>query len=349
MDREHVYEYLHTDSPREKYLNIQLRHTDFPDASDNLFTFLARQPVNHNSHNLPILTWAHALGFLRNICETDPVREHNVIILKQPQPEIPEHTHTYFEMIYIFSGSCVHLIHQDTVTLHAGDFCILPPFARHAQSASPDCQAVRILVHPSAFTSTCTGLLNGQDTLSRFLLDSIYKEDVGQYLLFRTGQAHEVQDLMLDMFCEAFFSDTYTDRILTGTLMILLLKLSRNWQPTAESAPMNSTNPEILAFLQENYATVTLENLAGHLHYTVPYCSRYIKKIFGCTFSQLLMQIRCQKSEQLLQNSSLTVSQISKMLGYENPENFMRLFKKTHHMTPSQYRNEHREKHRKVL
>ena len=85
-------------------------------------------------------------------------------------------------------------------------------------------------------------------------------------------------------------------------------------------------------------ASITLEELARHLHYTVPYCSRYVKKLFGCTFSQLLNQIRFQKAHLFLKNSSLTVNQISKMLGYENPENFMRAFKKIHKMTPSQYR-----------
>lgn len=32
------------------------------------------------------------------------------------------------------------------------------------------------------------------------------------------------------------------------------------------------------------------------------------------------------------------------MIGYENPENFMRAFKKRHQMTPSQYRNLYAEK-----
>ena len=112
-----------------------------------------------------------------------------------------------------------------------------------------------------------------------------------------------------------FSPDIYTDRIITGMLMTLLVKLSRNWQAAVESAPVKNVDHEILTFLQENYSTVTLEELAGHLHYTVPYCSRYVKKIFGCTFSQLLNQIRFQKADLFLKNSSLTVNQISKMLG----------------------------------
>lgn len=36
--------------------------------------------------------------------------------------------------------------------------------------------------------------------------------------------------------------------------------------------------------------------------------------------------------------SSMTVGQISDELGYENPESFIRIFKKEYQMTPAQYR-----------
>lgn len=277
-----------------------------------------------------------------------PGTEHNVILLKQPRLEIPEHTHTYFELIYVLSGSSVHCINQNAETFSEGDFCILPPLARHLQKRCPEGTAIQILVRPSAFTDICTGLLKGQDTLSRFLLDSIYNDNREEYLLFRTGKDSGIRELILDMFTEMFSVDLYTDRIITSMLMTLLVRLSRNWQAAVESAPVKNMDHEILTFLQERYSTITLEELAGHLHYTVPYCSRYIKKLFGCTFSQLLNRIRFQNADLFLKNSSLTVNQISKMLGYENPENFMRAFKKVHQMTPSQYRElcqEKKEKH----
>lgn len=281
---------------------------------------------------------------MRSSYEATPGMDCNVILLKQPHLEIPEHTHTYFELFYIVSGSSVHLINRNSETFSQGDFCILPPQARHHQYRCPEGYAIKILVRPSAFTDFCTGLLKGEDLLSRFLLDSIYNDNSEQYLLFRTGQNSQVRDHIFKMFLEMFSLDMYTDRIVTGMLMTLLANLSRNWQAAVESVPVKNMDHEILTFLQENYSTITLEKLAGHLHYTVPYCSRYIKKLFGCTFSQLLNQIRFQKADLFLRNSSLTVNQISKMLGYENPENFMRAFKKHHQMTPSQYRERYHEK-----
>ena len=340
MDREHVYEYLRTKSAREKYMDLHLRHiapASQKNTGDRL-TLLTNLPVDYDSRNIPLLTWNHILHVMRDAYATVPGAEHNIILLKQPRLEVPVHTHTYFELIYILSGSSVHYINHNAETFSEGDFCILPPPAIHSQSSSPDAIAIKIMVNPTAFTDICTGLLKGQDRLSHFLLDSIYNKNSEQYLLFRTGQDDEVRERILDMFKEMLCADVFTDRIMTGMLMTLLVKLSRNWQAAVEFAPVKNMDHEILTFMQAHYSTITLEELAEHLHYTVPYCSRYIKKLFGCTFSQLLNQIRFQNADLLLKNSGLTINQISKMLGYENPENFMRAFKKRYHMTPSQYR-----------
>lgn len=344
MDREQVYEYLRTMFPREKYLDIYLRHNTPPAAAADFFTLLTKLPPDCDSTNVPLLNWNHALAIMRDAYEIAPNEDYNMVLVRQPRLEIPEHAHTFFEILYILSGTSSQSINGNPETFEAGDFCILPPSARHLQTAFPDGTAVKIMVRPSAFTDICTGLLKGQDMLSRFLLDSIYHKNGEQYVVFRTGQDEEVRGQILDMFREMFSADVYTDRIIIGMLMTLLTKLSRNWPVDVESAPVKNMDHEILTYLQENYSTITLEELAGRLHYTVPYCSRYIKKLFGCTFSQLLNQIRFQKADLFLKNSSLTVNQISKMLGYENPENFMRAFKKIHKMTPSQYRELYHEK-----
>lgn len=296
-------------------------------------------PVDYDSHNIPLVTWNHILNVIYDVYDIPTDVERTVVLFKPSDMEIPEHTHTYFEIIYVLSGSSVHVINQTVQTFTAGDFCILPPAARHAQSAGTECNTIKILVRLSAFTEICAGLLKGQDMLSRFLLGSIYNENSEQYLLFRTGDNAEVREHILDMFGEMLAPDNYTDRILTGMLMVLLLRLSKHWPAATQIVPLGNSDHEILLYVQENYSTITLEKLAAHLHYTVPYCSRYIKKLFGCTFSQLLKQTRFQKADLLLKNSTLTVNQISKMIGYENPENFMRAFKKRHKMTPSQYRN----------
>ena len=45
------------------------------------------------------------------------------------------------------------------------------------------------------------------------------------------------------------------------------------WQAATQTVPLGNSDHEILLYVQEHYSTITLEKLAAHLHYTVPYCS----------------------------------------------------------------------------
>ena len=89
--------------------------------------------------------------------------------------------------------------------------------------------------------------------------------------------------------------------------------------------------------MYDQYKTITLSGLAEQLHYTVPYCSKYLKNVFGCTFSAMIQKIRFQNAECLLRNSDMTVSEVGKRLDM-NIRKLFRVFKKHYHMTPSQYR-----------
>jgi 2-isopropylmalate synthase len=102
---------------------------------------------------------------------------------------------------------------------------------------------------------------------------------------------------------------------------------------------MDARMNEILNFIQENYTSITLENLSEHFHLSKPYMSKYIKEKSGETFGDIVKNIRMKKAKTLLKNTSMTVENISRTLGYDNVEHFSRSFKKTFDMTPIQYRN----------
>ena len=67
---------------------------------------------------------------------------------------------------------------------------------------------------------------------------------------------------------------------------------------------------------------------------------KFIKQTSGKTFSELLTQIRLEHAEKLLKNTALSISDISFDIGYENPETFIRNFKKMYKKTPAVYRRE---------
>ena len=95
---------------------------------------------------------------------------------------------------------------------------------------------------------------------------------------------------------------------------------------------------EILTFIQRNYKSVTLDDLADQFHLSRPYISKYIKEKSGETFQDVLRIERLKRAKTLLKDTGKSIEKIAEEIGYDNVEHFNRLFKKTYGMTPVQYR-----------
>ena len=95
---------------------------------------------------------------------------------------------------------------------------------------------------------------------------------------------------------------------------------------------------DIMNYIQNHYADVTLEELAESFHLSAPYLSKYIRQKTGETFQNAVKKARMKKARILLKDSGQKVESIAESVGYENVEHFIRLFKKTYGMTPLQFR-----------
>lgn len=91
-------------------------------------------------------------------------------------------------------------------------------------------------------------------------------------------------------------------------------------------------------YIQTNYQTVTLEDLATKLNLSVPYVSKYFKEKAQVTFGDYVRQVRMKKAKTLLKTTSMTIESIAESIGYANVEHFSRSFKKVYGMAPVQYR-----------
>ena len=141
-------------------------------------------------------------------------------------------------------------------------------------------------------------------------------------------------------------SATYAEyeAVLYSLFGVFFAKLIRYYENTIEYPEFSDRNSSlaygIITYIQENYRDITLGRVAGKFHYTPEYTSKFIKQTSGKTFSELLTQIRLEQAAKLLKNTALSVGDISYDIGYENPETFIRNFKKVYKKTPAVYRRE---------
>lgn len=136
---------------------------------------------------------------------------------------------------------------------------------------------------------------------------------------------------------------TYALKMKSTYMILLLTNLHyiHEERLSIQHSTMMESNLEgkILKFLSENCQHITLEKAADHFTFTPAYFSVLCKKIFHCTFSKKLKQLRFERAEYLLVHSSFAVSDISYKVGYCDHNYFHRLFREKYGCTPIEYRD----------
>lgn len=92
-------------------------------------------------------------------------------------------------------------------------------------------------------------------------------------------------------------------------------------------------------FIRRNYTQpISLRDVSRQIFLSPKYFSRLFKEKAGRSFNDYKMELKIEMAKELLKKGSHTISQIAYHTGYQNPESFMKMFKKVTGSTPSQYR-----------
>lgn len=124
---------------------------------------------------------------------------------------------------------------------------------------------------------------------------------------------------------------------ITSNMIIELTKAVKNHQLNTKG--LSSPIIKVVNYIQNNNSQkISLEDLSNIANYSVGHLSKEFKKEVGMTISDYIQLIRCQKAKELLETTDAQISNISYIVGYEDNNYFVKVFKKQYGVTPSAYR-----------
>lgn len=256
------------------------------------------------------------------------------------------HEHEFFEILCIYNGVAHTTIQGISHTLTTGDICIIPPHTKHSVGIFDDSVAINIMVRSSTFQSTFFQTLTADSALAQFFAHVLFRKTEGNFLIFHTGNDPVILEALENLFMEYLGHEKYSYTFLNSLLVLFWAQLLRRHENDIESIltkdSTGNSMTEILNYINHNYQTATLSDTAAHFGYSVSHFSTLIKEGTGHTFLQIIRDIKLNQACRALIKTTLSIPAICELVGYETPEHFMRIFKKTYGMTPGEYRRKNR-------
>lgn len=132
--------------------------------------------------------------------------------------------------------------------------------------------------------------------------------------------------------------DTYhsTDELCYAMIEILTAFMECMFPPAMENSRIVR---DAMNYISAHFSeSVTLQDMAEHLHLNPSYFSRIFKRSSGFTFKEYLTKVRVEEAKRLLRNTDYPLLDIAIGVGFDNQSYFTSVFRRLTGLTPKQYR-----------
>ncbi len=279
----------------------------------------------------------------RDIISGDKLLPKGKSIMVRPHTRFihfPEHTHDYVEFVYMCQGTTRHIVNGTAITLRQGELLMLGQNARQEiYPAGENDIAVNFIVKPDFFRGVLSFLGNEETPLRRFVLSCITGENEAGYLYFKVADVLPVQNTVENLLWTLITRPSNMRGIYQLTMGLLFVELLECTDTLEFSYEDQSTIMKVLRYIEEDYRSASLQEIARRLHYERTALSRLISRKTGRTFTELLQDKRLSQAAWFLLNTDTNVDDIAFMVGYENMSYFHKLFYKCYGKTPKHYRD----------
>jgi AraC-like DNA-binding protein len=110
------------------------------------------------------------------------------------------------------------------------------------------------------------------------------------------------------------------------------------FEVTSPTYKYNKILEEAINYFNENSnTTINIKEYANSCSISCCWFIRSFKSYTGTTPTQYITNIRINKAKSLLHSGSFTISEVSNLIGYDNPLYFSRVFKKNVGIAPKEY------------
>lgn len=249
----------------------------------------------------------------------------------------PNHCHDFIEIVYMLQGNIEHVVEGKSYCLEQGDTLIIREGIYH-EISTINLEAIMVnLLVSKPFLIQC---INSNST-DIYFTRAIYYIINGNTssLKIKTNSENNLNSIVKDIISCLKIDQKISNVLLKAHFVLFISNLIVN---SNFIIPENFKNDSVFLIRFEeyinNHENCSLQEFSNIINYSTSYTSKKIKKIYNCSFTEIIQDKKLQKACVLLVNTELSISKVAHISGYENITFFNEVFIRKFKVSPKQYR-----------
>ena len=264
------------------------------------------------------------------------LKEENFSICFSDKDSFVEpHSHEFFEMSYILSGSAVHVIGDKKQNLKRGNIIIVDYGTSHnVVKKSKDFRSVNLLFLPEFIDKNLFNCRSFKEVLKNSQINFIYYDD---YYLFEDEKKEILRHF--ESMIREFENENHGSREYIRCLVIMvIILLMRKCEMAVEQKGFDKDFEEITAYVKQHFCEeITLEKLAKKFNRSPASIHQLFPKNLNTKYADFLADTRVSAACEMLKNTAKTIDEIAAAVGYKDTASFRKIFKERMGITPKSY------------
>ncbi len=269
-----------------------------------------------------------------------------LFLIENGQQKVRMNRHSYFEVIYLCSGSALCHIQDRLLPMRAGDLAVIGSTLYHRveRRSSSALTIAALFFDPEMIR--CGGGDDSIEYLTPFLLQDA---NFPHIVPAETGIPRQVLEMMLRIHAERSSSPRSRLSIKTCLKMILasLVNYYESYSGTVEifrrqEQALDRIRP-LFRFLEENCeASIQIKQAARVCGMSESHFMSVFKEVTGLSFLKYLNHYRVERAQILLTHSDEPMKNICHDVGFCDQSYFGAVFRRLVGVTPAEYRRHYR-------
>ncbi|QEM13257.1 AraC family transcriptional regulator [Mucilaginibacter rubeus] len=264
------------------------------------------------------------------------------IVLREPLEACPrnEHSHSFFEFIYIVSGTGKQCINNSKFTYKAGHLFLLTPNDSHYFEIATLTQFLFIRFN-MAYIKDYKLPGNAVKHLEFILKNAAQAPGC---VLKNQEDSAVVKPIMQAIISEHQKNGLYSKELLQQYINTVIVIVARNVAMSMPDEVDENTEEKVLDILQYIQTNIyspeklRVDVIADKMGVSETYAGRYFKKHTNETLQQYIIKCKLKLIENRLLHSNMRMVEIANELGFNDESHLNRIFKKYRHVNPSEFR-----------